>query len=149
MNTTLLGGPVPNGTLHVHLRSYGLTMAAACTCPLSPQTVECPIPHFSIQKGLWPLCALDLHFCRARTGASSAADFYPTVKAALRHESTDSEEDREGLGCHLGRGRKSCCELCSSSCLMGVRVKVQYCHLEVNQVLALEYLHDIIRALFI
>ncbi len=27
----------------------------------------------------------------------------------------------------------------SSSCLTGVRVKAQYCHLEVNQVLALEY----------
>ncbi len=40
----------------------------------------------------------------ARTGASSSADFYPTVKAALRHESADSEEDREGLGCHLGQG---------------------------------------------
>ncbi len=24
-------------TLHVHLRSYGLTMAAACACPLSPR----------------------------------------------------------------------------------------------------------------
>ncbi len=32
------------------------------------------------------------------------ADFYPTVKAALRHESADSEEDREGLECHLGQG---------------------------------------------
>ncbi len=31
-----------------------------------------------------------------------AADF-PTVKATLRHESADSEEDREGLGCHLGQ----------------------------------------------
>ncbi len=31
-------------------------------------------------------------------------DFYPTVKAALRHESADSEEDRKGLGCHLGQG---------------------------------------------
>ncbi len=30
-------GPVPNGTLHVHLQSYGLTMAGACTCPLSPR----------------------------------------------------------------------------------------------------------------
>ncbi len=34
------------------------------------------------------------------------ADFYPTVKAALRHECSGSEEDREGLGCHLGQGRK-------------------------------------------
>ncbi len=53
---------------------------------------------------MWPLCVLNPHFCRACTGASSAADFYPTVKAALRHESADSEEDREGLGCHLGQG---------------------------------------------
>ncbi len=53
---------------------------------------------------LWPLCALDPHFCRARTRASSPADFYLTVKAALRHENADSEEDREGLGCHLGQG---------------------------------------------
>ncbi len=29
----------------------------------------------------------------------------PTIKAALRHKSADSEEDREGLGCHLGQGR--------------------------------------------
>ncbi len=29
---------------------------------------------------------------------------YPTVKAALRHESAESEEDHEGLGCHLGQG---------------------------------------------
>ncbi len=36
--------------------------------------------------------------------ASSAADFYPTIKAALRHETADSEEDHEGLGCHLGQG---------------------------------------------
>ncbi len=42
-----------------------------------------------------------------------------------------------------------CCELCSSSCLTDVRVKAQNCHLEVNQVLALEYLHVIIRVLFI
>ncbi len=28
-------GPVPNGTLHVHLRSYGFTMGAACV--LSPR----------------------------------------------------------------------------------------------------------------
>ncbi len=30
----------------------------------------------------------------------------PTVKVALRHESADSEEDREGLGCHLGQGHR-------------------------------------------
>ncbi len=32
-----------------------------------------------------------------------AADFYPTVKATLRHERADSEEDRGSLGCHLGQ----------------------------------------------
>ncbi len=30
------------------------------------------------------LCTLDPHFCRARTGASSAADFYPTVIASRK-----------------------------------------------------------------
>ncbi len=76
-----------------------------CTCGLTDLqwplcvSVECPIPHFSVQKGAreWPLCALDPHFCRACTGASSAADFYPTVKEALRHESAD----REGFDGHL------------------------------------------------
>ncbi len=66
--------------------------------------VGCPIPNFSIQKGacVRPLC--DCYAPWACTGASSTADLYPTVKAALRHESVDSEEDREGLGCHLGQG---------------------------------------------
>ncbi len=32
-------------------------------------------------------------------------------------------------------------EAASSSCVTGVRVKAQYCHLEVNQLLALEELH--------
>ncbi len=40
-----------------------------------------------------------------RTSAEPAANFYPTVKAALRHESVDSEEACEGLGCHLGQGQ--------------------------------------------
>ncbi len=38
------------------------------------------------------------HWCKL------AADFYLTVKVASRHESVDSEEDREGLGCHVGQG---------------------------------------------
>ncbi len=42
-----------------------------------------------------PLCARYVPFC-------FAADIYPTVKAVLRHESPDSDEDRKGLGCHLG-----------------------------------------------
>ncbi len=37
----------------------------------------------------------------------------------------------------------------SSSCLTGVRVKAQDFHLEVNQVLALEKLHVVLRVLFI
>ncbi len=44
---------------------------------------------FSVQK-----CARE----RPRYGASSAAVFYTTVKAALRHRSEDSEQHREGLG---------------------------------------------------
>ncbi len=36
-----------------------------------------------------------------------------------------------------------------SSCLTGVRVEAQYCHLEVNQVLALEYLNVVLSVLFI
>lgn len=44
------------------------------------------------------------HCCRAHTEASSAADFYPTVKAALHHESVNSEEDCMGLGWDLGQG---------------------------------------------
>ncbi len=60
----------------------------------------CPIPHFSVQKG----CTLDPHFCQAHTGASSAADFYLTVKAALRPVSADSEEEREGLKVSFGTG---------------------------------------------
>ncbi len=43
-------------------------------------------------------CSQMVHWCKL------TADFYPTVKAALRHESADSEEDRESLGCHLGQG---------------------------------------------
>ncbi|ROL46879.1 Serine/threonine-protein kinase WNK3 [Anabarilius grahami] len=39
---------------------------------------------------LWSICVLDAHFCQARTGASSTADIFLTVKAALRHEGADS-----------------------------------------------------------
>lgn len=45
---------------------------------------------------------------------SAASDFHPTVKVALHHESPDSEEDREGLGCHLGQGLNKI--LFSNSC---------------------------------
>ncbi len=94
-----VNGPIPNGTLHVHLWSYGLTKATACACPLSPR--DRGVSHSSLRS----LCALYPNFCRGCTGARSTADFYPTVKAALHHESADTEEDREGLGCHLGQGQ--------------------------------------------
>ena len=48
---------------------------------LDHETVGCPICHFRFQKGahehpsLRSICALDAHFCRARTGASSTAAF--------------------------------------------------------------------------
>ncbi len=47
--------PVPNGRLHMHLRSSGWTMIIALACPW------CPICHFSFQEGaplLRPLYAL-------------------------------------------------------------------------------------------
>ncbi len=96
----LLQDPVPNGTLHVHLRSYELTMVATCACPLSPRDRRvCPIPHFSVQKG-------------ARERQSK------------RHYVTKVWTQRktcEGLGCHLGQGLKSntskqSSEEASSSC---------------------------------
>ncbi len=81
-------GPVPNGTLHVHLRSYGLTMAAACACPLSPRDrvpflilafrrVLASAPFAAIMR---PRSALlpSPHWCKL------TADFYLIVKAALR-----------------------------------------------------------------
>ncbi len=34
-------------------------------------------------------------------------DFYLTVKAALRHNSADSELDHEGLGCNLGQNQQN------------------------------------------
>ncbi len=64
---------VPNGTLHVHLRSYGLIMATACACPLSPRGVlGCPIPYFNVQTGAreCPLCS---HYAPSiRTSAEPA-----------------------------------------------------------------------------
>ncbi len=73
------------------------------------ETVGRPIPHFSAQKGACerPFTAI----MRPRSALlpspywyKLAADFYPTfyfyLKVALRHESADSEEAHEGLGCH-------------------------------------------------
>ncbi len=34
----------------------------------------------------------------------ASVHFALTVRAALRHESVDSGEERDGLGCHLGQG---------------------------------------------
>jgi len=75
----------------VHLRSYGLTIA----CPLSSRDRRVvPFLILAFRRVL----ASAYHWCEL------AANFYPTVKAALRHENADSEEDHKGLGCHLGQG---------------------------------------------
>lgn len=54
------------------------------------------------------LCGHYEHFCQAHTAtlrrAPPPANFYLTVKMALRHVCVDSEEDRESLGCDLGQG---------------------------------------------
>ncbi len=92
-------GPVPNGTLYVHLRSYGLTTAATCACPLSPQDHR--VSHSSFYHSEVSTLMPSPHWCKL------AAEFYPTVKASLRQKSADSEEDREGLGCHLEQGLNS------------------------------------------
>ncbi len=91
----------------VHLWSYRRTMPPRACVRLVH--VGCPNHNFSIQKcsrapPSQPLYAPDPHFCRACTGANSSADFYSTVKAALRHERADSEEDCKDLGCDLVQG---------------------------------------------
>ncbi len=70
-------------------------MAAACAFPLRPRDRACPIPHFSVQKRTRerPLCGRYVPSI-GTSAEPAAADFYPTVKAALRHESADTEEDR-------------------------------------------------------
>ncbi|XP_067300918.1 uncharacterized protein [Pseudorasbora parva] len=76
-------------------------MAAACACPLSPRDRRVSHLSFYISEvclraaPLRPLCALDAHFFRAHTGVSYAEDFFPAIKAALRRESADSEEDHD------------------------------------------------------
>ncbi len=82
--------PVPNGRLHMHLRSCGWTMVMALAWPLSP------ICHFSFQEGaplLRPLYALLL----SPHWGELHGRLRPTVKSALRHKSVDSEEDCEGF----------------------------------------------------
>ncbi len=77
-----------------------------CTCGLTDNGRRVPVkfrrvlasaPFVAVMRPLSTLLPSP-HWCKL------AADFYPTVKAALRHESADSEEDREGSGCHLGQG---------------------------------------------
>ncbi len=74
-------------------------MAAACACPLSPRDRSVPFLILAFRRVLAsapfvavmrPRSALlpSPHWCEL------AADFYPTVKAALRHESADPEEDQ-------------------------------------------------------
>ncbi len=89
----------------------GLTMAAVCACPLSlrdRRVVPFLILAFRRVLARLPFCGRYapsiLTSAKPVLGESSTADFYPTVKAALRHESADSEKKREGLGCHLGQG---------------------------------------------
>ncbi len=43
--------------------------------------------------------------------ASSTAYFHPKVKAVLRQESVNSEEDLEGLRCNMGQGQVYWCIL--------------------------------------
>ncbi len=85
---------------------YGLTMAAACACPLSPRDRSVSRSSLYRSEGcsltLCPLCALDTHFCRVRSPHWGELRYKLLVKAALRHESADSEEVR----CHLGQGHK-------------------------------------------
>ncbi len=79
-----------------------------CACAREVhETVGCPIPHFSVQKGARERLLCGRYAPSIRTSAEPAlgrADFYPTVKAELHHESADSEKDSKGLGCHLGHG---------------------------------------------
>ncbi len=104
------------GTSDVPLSSPRPNRAAISTLPLLtvhlltlrhlisvPALLDSGFSGNFISQALLKLFTLDPHFCRARTGVSSVADFCPTVKVVLRHESVDSEEEREGLGCHLGQ----------------------------------------------
>ncbi len=67
-----------------YMRTCSLAMASRVHVHINS------IRHFSFQKGA--------------SEKSSMAGFYPTV----RHESVDSEKDREGLGCDLGQGHGHC-----------------------------------------
>uniref|UniRef100_A0A673HCR3 [histone H3]-trimethyl-L-lysine(4) demethylase n=1 Tax=Sinocyclocheilus rhinocerous TaxID=307959 RepID=A0A673HCR3_9TELE len=58
------------------------------------KTIGCP-------SFVTAMCTFDKPTLRQ---AVPSPNFYPSVKAALRHKGVDSEEDREGLGCDLGQG---------------------------------------------
>ncbi len=78
-----------------------------CLSVKATETVGCPIPHFSVQNSARerPLCGS--YAPSIRTSAEPALGQAPqqtSTRHAFRHESADSEEDRKGLGCHLGQG---------------------------------------------
>ncbi len=81
-------GQIPNGSDYPYPLGMGTGVSRARACQWVHSTLS-----GAAQNGH--------NFC---SGAISAAELYPTVKAALRHEIADSEEDREGLVCHVGQG---------------------------------------------
>ncbi len=59
----------------------------------------------SKEPHLWFSSTNSIHFLHSKTFLTiTDRDFYPTVKAALRHESADSEEDRKGFRVPFGTG---------------------------------------------
>ncbi len=106
-----LMGPVPNGTPHVHLRSYGLTMGAAC--PLSPRDRR--VSHSS------------LAFKRVLASAPLAAVMRPRSTLlpsphwgklrCITCITNRTGEDRKGLGCHLGQSHGN--QWCPTSFVFG------------------------------
>ncbi len=80
-----LKNKVPNGTLHVHLRSYGLTVAAACPCPCPSRSALLPSLH-------WGECRL-----------------LPNSQSGITSRKSGLRGNREGLGCHLGQGHIVLC----------------------------------------
>ncbi len=61
--------------VHLHMK----------TCNVSVKSMQ-GVPFIILAfRSVLALCALDVHFCQAHTVHNFGADFYPTVKAALRH----------------------------------------------------------------
>jgi len=62
-----------------------------------------------LRSFIYPMCIntrdrrVICHF-RFQKGEQAAADFFSTIKAVIHHESVDSQEDRQCLGCHSGQG---------------------------------------------